>query len=282
MIKFQQEENSPVQKGKNFEIKIEKLLTDVNIKCEITGGPSNKGIDIKKMKKSIKFIIECKNWRTKNIDCSIINQIEGVLNRQSNGTIGIIMVPSMNKYTPGAKETARMSIYNIIFVDMNNIVIKLNEIINKNSYFFGPSNKGIDIKKMKKSIKFIIECKNWRTKNIDCSIINQIEGVLNRQSNGTIGIIMVPSMNKYTPGAKETARTSIYNVILVDVNNIVIELNEIINKYQEYQEIQKAEENQLEKKQTEKKQAEEKQTEKKQVEENQVKENQAKEKKHDL
>lgn len=37
-------------------------------------------------------------------------------------------------------------------------------------------------------------------------------------------------MNKYTPGAKETARTSIYNVILVDVNNIVIELNEIINK----------------------------------------------------
>ncbi|RHZ66801.1 hypothetical protein Glove_305g11 [Diversispora epigaea] len=30
-------ENSPVQKGKNFEIKIEKLLTDTNIKYEITG-----------------------------------------------------------------------------------------------------------------------------------------------------------------------------------------------------------------------------------------------------
>lgn len=37
MTKFQQEEISPVQKGKNFEMKIEKLLTDANIKCEITG-----------------------------------------------------------------------------------------------------------------------------------------------------------------------------------------------------------------------------------------------------
>ncbi|RHZ51700.1 hypothetical protein Glove_475g19 [Diversispora epigaea] len=77
MTKFQQEENSPVQKGKNFEIKIEKLLTDANIKCEITGRPSDKGIDIKGMKKGLKFIIECKNWRTKNIDYSIINLVVG-------------------------------------------------------------------------------------------------------------------------------------------------------------------------------------------------------------
>ncbi|RHZ80644.1 hypothetical protein Glove_134g114 [Diversispora epigaea] len=88
MTKFQQEE-----------IKIEKLLTDANIKCEITGGPGDKGIDIKGMKKGVKFIIECKNWRTKNI--------EGVLSQQSNGTIGIVTAPSMNRYTPGAKETAR-------------------------------------------------------------------------------------------------------------------------------------------------------------------------------
>ncbi|RHZ66800.1 hypothetical protein Glove_305g10 [Diversispora epigaea] len=86
----------------------------------------------------------------------------------------------------------------------------------------GPGDKGIDIKGMKKGVKFIIEYKNWKTKNI--------EGVLSRQSNGTIDIVAAPSMNRYTPGAKETARTSIYNVILVDVNNIVIELNEIINK----------------------------------------------------
>ncbi|RHZ82972.1 hypothetical protein Glove_102g65 [Diversispora epigaea] len=82
--------------------------------------------------------------------------------------------------------------------------------------FSGPGNKGIDIKGMKKGIKFIIECKNWRTKNIDRSIINQIEGVLSRQSNGTIGIVVAPSMNKYMPGVKKTAKTSIYNVILVD------------------------------------------------------------------
>ncbi|RHZ63690.1 hypothetical protein Glove_328g104 [Diversispora epigaea] len=43
-----------------------------------------------------------------------------------------------------------------------------------------------------------------------------MEGVLSRQSNGTIGIVAAPSMNRYTPGVKETARTSIYNVILVD------------------------------------------------------------------
>ncbi|RHZ76829.1 hypothetical protein Glove_189g2 [Diversispora epigaea] len=104
MTKFQQEENSPVQKGKNFEMKIEKLLTDANIKCEITGGPGDKEIDIKGMKKGVKFIIECKNWRTKNI----------VDNR---GTIGIVAAPSMNRYTPGAKETARTSIYNVILVD---------------------------------------------------------------------------------------------------------------------------------------------------------------------
>ncbi|RHZ89284.1 hypothetical protein Glove_16g83 [Diversispora epigaea] len=108
-IKFHiySEEIFPVQKGKNFEMKIEKLLTDANIKCEITGGPGDKGIDIKGMKKGVKFIIECKNWRTKNIDRSIINQIEGVLSRQSNGTIGIVTAPSINRYTPGAKETAR-------------------------------------------------------------------------------------------------------------------------------------------------------------------------------
>ncbi|RHZ52418.1 hypothetical protein Glove_461g18 [Diversispora epigaea] len=328
MTKFQQEENSLVQKGKNFEIKIEKLLTDTNIKCKITGGPGDKGIDIKGMKKGVKFIIECKNWRTKNIDRNIINQIEGVFSRQSNGTIGIVAAPSMNRYTLGAKETARTSIYNVILVDVNNIVIELNEIINKyyitQIYYFyycptisapsvsspvvspssrvvsgvsgnsksrgetgqgetsrretgrgetdrgetgreeasreeasrgetsreeasrgepkpsrgeptgllcGPGDKGIDIKGMKKGVKFIIECKNWRTKNIDRNIINQIEGVFSRQSNGTIGIVAAPSMNRYTLGAKETARTSIYNVILVDVNNIVIELNEIINKY---------------------------------------------------
>ncbi|RHZ85209.1 hypothetical protein Glove_70g1 [Diversispora epigaea] len=115
MTKFQQEENSPVQKGKNFEIKIEKLLTDANIKCEITGGPGDKEIDIKRMKK----------YR------SIINQIEGVLSRQSNGTIDIVATLSMNKYTPGAKETVKTSIYNVILVDVNNIVIELNEIINK-------------------------------------------------------------------------------------------------------------------------------------------------------
>ncbi|RHZ88911.1 hypothetical protein Glove_20g7 [Diversispora epigaea] len=108
MTKFQQEENSPVQKGKNFEMKIEKLLTDANIKCEITGGPGDKGIDIKGMKKGVKFIIEYR---------SIINQIEGILSRQSNGTIGIVAAPSMNRYTPGAKETARTSIYNVILVD---------------------------------------------------------------------------------------------------------------------------------------------------------------------
>ncbi|RHZ77823.1 hypothetical protein Glove_172g14 [Diversispora epigaea] len=117
MTKFQQEENSSVQKGKNFEIKIEKLLIDANIKCEITGGPSDKEINIKGMKKGVKFIIECKNWRTKNIDCSIINQIERVLSRQSNGTIGIIATSSINKYTPGVKEIARTSIYNVILVD---------------------------------------------------------------------------------------------------------------------------------------------------------------------
>ncbi|RHZ64759.1 hypothetical protein Glove_320g86 [Diversispora epigaea] len=36
MTKFQQEENSPIQKGKNVEKKIEKLLTDANIKYHPT------------------------------------------------------------------------------------------------------------------------------------------------------------------------------------------------------------------------------------------------------
>ncbi|RHZ81943.1 hypothetical protein Glove_116g11 [Diversispora epigaea] len=84
----------------------------------------------------------------------------------------------------------------------------------------GPGDKEIDIKGMKKGVKFIIECKNWRTKNIDHSIINQIERVLSRQSNGTIGIVAAPSMNRYTPGAKKTARTSIYNVILRYITQI--------------------------------------------------------------
>ncbi|RHZ81248.1 hypothetical protein Glove_122g58 [Diversispora epigaea] len=137
MTKFQQEENSSVQKGKNFEIKIEKLLTDANIKCEITGGPGDKGIDIKGMKKDVKFIIEY---------CSIINQIKGVFSRQSNGTIGIVAAPSMNKYAPETKETARTSIYNIILVDVNNIVIELNEIINKDNI---KMNLNIKIKNIK-------------------------------------------------------------------------------------------------------------------------------------
>ncbi|RHZ48723.1 hypothetical protein Glove_543g112 [Diversispora epigaea] len=50
MTKFQQEENFPVQKGKNFEIKIKKLLTDANIKCEITV--------VKNRKHSVAFVFD--------------------------------------------------------------------------------------------------------------------------------------------------------------------------------------------------------------------------------
>ncbi|RHZ80531.1 hypothetical protein Glove_134g268 [Diversispora epigaea] len=50
-------------------------------KQEALHGLYDKGIDIKGMKKDVKFIIEYR---------SIINQIEGVFSRQSNGTIGIV------------------------------------------------------------------------------------------------------------------------------------------------------------------------------------------------
>ncbi|CAG8448207.1 1652_t:CDS:2 [Dentiscutata heterogama] len=83
-------------------------------------------VDIVEM---VRFVIQCKNWVTTNIGTIMLNHIPiinyykskviftgrpivdellGVLIRtqQPNGTIGIIVAPSMNNFTPGAIDAA--------------------------------------------------------------------------------------------------------------------------------------------------------------------------------
>ncbi|CAI2180165.1 13277_t:CDS:2 [Funneliformis geosporum] len=83
----------------------------------------------------------------------------------------------------------------------------------------GPGDKGIDIKGVILGIPFVIQCR---------PVINELEGILIRQRRDTIGVVVGHSRNNFTPSAIETAKTSIYDIILTDKTNLCKDLLDVV------------------------------------------------------
>ncbi|CAG8658466.1 339_t:CDS:2 [Funneliformis caledonium] len=90
----------------------------------------------------------------------------------------------------------------------------------------GPGDGGIDVIGRIVDTPFIIQCKNWH-RNIGPSVVREIEGVLTRYPN-TIAVIVASSKNNFYPAAIETAKSSVFNIILTDPTSICEDLISIV------------------------------------------------------
>ncbi|CAI2167467.1 3807_t:CDS:2 [Funneliformis geosporum] len=87
----------------------------------------------------------------------------------------------------------------------------------------GRNDGGIDIKVAVRKINFVIQCKNWK-KCISPSVVREMEGVLTRQPESTIGVIVGPSICHYSEATKELATTSKFSIKLLSEDNIIFRL----------------------------------------------------------
>jgi hypothetical protein len=67
---------------------------------------------------------------------------------------------------------------------------------------------------------------------LDPSVVRDLEGVLSRCPIDTIGVVVVPFGSGFSLGAIKRARTSNYNIILTDENNLCLDINLFLNNYQ--------------------------------------------------
>ena len=74
------------------------------------------------------------------------------------------------------------------------------------------------------SIPFIGQCKNYSYRKIGPEIVQQLEGVLSRESRNTIGILIIPNRDDFTKGVRRIVKSSKYNILLTDKDNIIIDL----------------------------------------------------------
>lgn len=65
---------------------------------------------------------------------SVVQSLDGALTQQPNGTIGVVVVPNEGGFTAKCKERSRISIYNIILTNKNNICRDL-EFISRKIHF---------------------------------------------------------------------------------------------------------------------------------------------------
>ncbi|CAG8687890.1 2750_t:CDS:2, partial [Acaulospora colombiana] len=86
-----------------------------------------------------------------------------------------------------------------------------------------PGDGGVDIIGNFLRIPFVIQCKNQR-RGIGPSVVRELEGVLTKYHEDTIGILMVPTKNKFNDGAVERARASEYILILTDARDLYSDL----------------------------------------------------------
>ncbi|KAF0497945.1 hypothetical protein F8M41_020622 [Gigaspora margarita] len=91
-------------KGLIFEVDLVEMLKSIGGKVIYKGRSGDGGIDIIYEIATTRFIIQCKNWVRLNIGRPVVDELLGVLTRtkQLKGTIGIIVSPSMDSFTPGA------------------------------------------------------------------------------------------------------------------------------------------------------------------------------------
>ncbi|CAG8794340.1 12551_t:CDS:2, partial [Gigaspora margarita] len=91
-------------KGLIFEVDLVEMLKSIGGKVIHKGRSGDGGIDIIYEIATTRFIIQCKNWVRLDIGRPVVDELLGVLTRtkQPKGTIGIIVGPSMDSFTPGA------------------------------------------------------------------------------------------------------------------------------------------------------------------------------------
>ncbi|CAG8656202.1 824_t:CDS:2, partial [Ambispora gerdemannii] len=93
------------------------------------------------------------------------------------------------------------------------------------SYFYfivysRPGDKGIDVRGVIARIPFVIQCR---------PVVYELETVVRRQGEDTIGVLVAPSIESFTPGAIEAAETAVY-IILTDKTHVVLDLFRLINQ----------------------------------------------------
>ncbi|CAG8538086.1 12459_t:CDS:2 [Funneliformis mosseae] len=79
---------------------------------------------------------------------------------------------------------------------------------------------GVDIIGNLARFPFVVQCKDRRRK----LVVRELEGTLSRYHKDTIGIIVIPSDDKFTTQARRAARTSEFNIILTDKEKICSDL----------------------------------------------------------
>ncbi|CAJ0641959.1 10383_t:CDS:2, partial [Entrophospora sp. SA101] len=87
----------------------------------------------------------------------------------------------------------------------------------------GPGDGGVDITGNFVRIPIIIQCKDQR-RGIGPAVVRELEGVLTKCHEDTIGIVVVPAKNKFNDGAVERAGTSKCNIILTDKRDLYLDL----------------------------------------------------------
>ena len=86
------------------------------------------------------------------------------------------------------------------------------------------------------SIPFVVQCKCYEYRKIGPEVIQQLEGVLSQKSRNTIGILVIPNKDNYTNMVKYRVKKSIYNLLLTDRDNIIIDLLKFVNNILENRE----------------------------------------------
>ena len=74
---------------------------------------------------SIPFVVQCKCYEYRKIGLEVIQQLEEVLSQKSRNTIGILVIPNKKDFTRGVKYRVKISKYNILLTDRDNIIIDL-------------------------------------------------------------------------------------------------------------------------------------------------------------
>ncbi|CAG8436141.1 10658_t:CDS:2 [Funneliformis caledonium] len=78
---------------------------------------------------------------------------------------------------------------------------------------------GVDIIGNLARFPFVVQC-NDRRRKLGVEVVRELEGTLSRYHKDTIGIIVIPSDDKFTTQARRAARTSEFNIILTDKEKI--------------------------------------------------------------
>ncbi|CAG8789805.1 15933_t:CDS:2, partial [Racocetra persica] len=89
---------------------------------------------------------------------------------------------------------------------------------------YSPDGRGPDIIGTFTKTVILVQCKYHKRRRIGPTSVQKLERLLSNFPNDTIGIIVVPSKNKFNYSAIERVRTSKHNIILTDGRHLYSDL----------------------------------------------------------